>query len=560
MFRNIATAATIAALTLLSRTHQAYAQKALVYCPVGVDATGCDRIVGALSSKFTEGVDRGYDGSAGTVDLSKADLQHYAVFVVPSLADDGDKQPYALLRRVASRLHYAINGRVAVYSGAPDQGNSNRSDKDALIQNLASWASDGHTRKAGLVGMVAFLDLSENESARYSWVREVSLVDVSADTEDQSIAETTPVGTRGGDLLKVNGRPLAFTNMASNGLHIGNRGAARTEIGAIGGTTTHQSVLVTYTNADGPDGLKTGKVSGGASLNLSAGKASLDVTGASSSATTGATLTTDKPDYLPGDTVTFTGAGFAPGDSVTITVHEDPTWSYPDRQFKSVADANGAFVNKQMVVVQQDLGATFTATAVGNPSGAVAQATFTDGDVKVVSAVEIHSTSATPGSCAPTIPASYTTGIEYCAQFHVDDVTGNNTGDVFTRWVRPDGTTICPTGVVGPTSVVEGNTYVSKCTPDVPSTATDWIFQVSSNASFGANQILGSKSFHVVQGAVTPSFSFDLAPLPAKTYGDAPFSVSSYVSTNSTGTVTFVLGSGSIGCTVTSAGVVTITG
>src|SRR4029079_6374063 len=257
---NIATAATIAALTLLSRTHQAYAQKALVYCPVGVDATGCDRIVGALSAKFTEGVDRGYDGSAGTVDLSKADLQHYAVFVVPSLADDGDKQPYALLRRVASRLHYALNGRVAVYSGAPDQGNSNRADKDALIQNLTSWASDGHPRKASLVGMVAFLDLSEDESARYSWVREVSLVDVSADTEDQSIGEATPVGTRGGDLLKVNGRQLAFTNMASNGLHIGNRGAARTEIGAIGGTTTHQSVLVTYTNADGPgDGSKGGE-------------------------------------------------------------------------------------------------------------------------------------------------------------------------------------------------------------------------------------------------------------------------------------------------------------
>src|SRR5689334_7179050 len=215
MFRKVATAAMIAVLALLTRTPLAHAQKALVYCPVGIDATGCDRIVSALSSKFTEGVDRGYDGTAGTLDLTKVDLQHYAVFVVPSLADDGDKQPYALLRRVASRLHYAINGRVAVYSGAPDQGNSNRADKDALIQNLANWASDGHTRKASLVGMVAFLDLSEKESDRYSWVREVSLVDVSADTEDQSIGEATPIGTRGGELLKVGGRQLAFTNMAS---------------------------------------------------------------------------------------------------------------------------------------------------------------------------------------------------------------------------------------------------------------------------------------------------------------------------------------------------------
>ena len=113
--------------------------------------------------------------------------------------------------------------------------------------------------------MVAFLDLSEDETARYSWVRQVSLVDVSADTEDQSIGETTPVGTRGGDLLKVDGRQLSFANMASNGLHIGNRGAARTEIGAIGGTTSRQSILVTYSNADGRgDGLKTGKVSSAA--------------------------------------------------------------------------------------------------------------------------------------------------------------------------------------------------------------------------------------------------------------------------------------------------------
>ena len=90
-----------AAAALFMRAPLAHAQKALVYCPVGVDATGCDRIVTALSAKFTEGVDRAYDGSAATVDLEKVDLQHYSVFVVPSFADDGDKQPYALLRKVA---------------------------------------------------------------------------------------------------------------------------------------------------------------------------------------------------------------------------------------------------------------------------------------------------------------------------------------------------------------------------------------------------------------------------------------------------------------------------
>jgi VCBS repeat-containing protein len=506
MFRKLATAATIAALALLTRTPLALAQKALVYCPVGVDATGCDRIVTALTPKFTEGVDRGYDGSAGTIDLAKADLHHYSVFVVPSLADDGDKQPYALLRKVASRLHYAINGRVAVYSGAPDQGNSNRADKDALIQNLASWASDGHTRKAGLVGMVALLDLSEDESARYSWVREASLVDVSADTEDQSIGEATPVGTRGGDLLKVGGRALAFSNMASNGLHIGNRGAARTEIGAIGGTTTHQSVLVTYSNADGPgDGLKTGKVSssGGASMNLSAGKASLDVTGAGSSATSGATLTTDKADYLPGDTVTFTGGGFTPGDTVTITVHEDPTWSYPDRQFKSVSDGNGAFTNRQMVVDQQDLGATFTATAVGNPSGVVAQTAFTDGNVTAVSNTEVRVTSATPGVCGATTPSSFATGTEYCGQTKVTTISGNGTTSLFLRWVKPNGTAVCPQTI----SVSVNTVYVDKCTLDVPSTSNDWLFQVSTQSNF--NSTFASIPVHVVSPNTAPNATAD---------------------------------------------------
>src|SRR5262245_16178158 len=119
----LAAAAFAAGLALPLSARPLHGQKALVYCPVGVDATGCDRIVSALQPKFAGGVDRGYDGSNGTLDLKAIDLNHYSVFVVPSLADDGDTQPYAVLRSAAARLHLAINGRVAVYSGAPDQGN-----------------------------------------------------------------------------------------------------------------------------------------------------------------------------------------------------------------------------------------------------------------------------------------------------------------------------------------------------------------------------------------------------------------------------------------------------
>src|SRR4029434_5194316 len=82
-----------------TRPATANAQKALVYCPVSVDATGCNVIITALTGPaYPLGVDRGYDGTGGTVDLKAVDLFSYSVFVVPSLADDSTSRPYALLR------------------------------------------------------------------------------------------------------------------------------------------------------------------------------------------------------------------------------------------------------------------------------------------------------------------------------------------------------------------------------------------------------------------------------------------------------------------------------
>src|SRR6476619_4527627 len=140
--QRLAAALTVVALVLPSALH---AQTALVYCPVGVDATGCNTIVTALtanSALFPDGVDAGYDGTSGTVDLAGADLSAYSVFVVPSLADGPDLQPYALLRNgtIAARLHGSFMGRVAVWSAAPDVGSINRAAKDNLARNLAGWA------------------------------------------------------------------------------------------------------------------------------------------------------------------------------------------------------------------------------------------------------------------------------------------------------------------------------------------------------------------------------------------------------------------------------------
>jgi hypothetical protein len=92
---------------------------------------------------------------------------------------------------------------------------------------------------------------------------------------------------------------------------------------------------------------------------------------------TAATITTDYPDYAPGDTVTFTGSGWQPGETVTIALHEDPTVC-PDRQLTATAGDDGSIVNSDFVVDEHDIGVTFTATATGASSGLTAEATFTD--------------------------------------------------------------------------------------------------------------------------------------------------------------------------------------
>src|SRR5262249_12486635 len=145
------------------------------------------------------------------------------------------------------------------------------------------------------------LDLSANSANRYSWVRSVSLADVSAERELRSFGEVTSVSSHSGDALSAGGSTHRFSNMASYGLHIGTGAAARTEVGAIGGTESGgQGVLVLYSNADRAS---TNRVSGAS--------ASHDV----SPSTSSPTLATDKPDYLPGDTVLFTGAAWAPSDT-----------------------------------------------------------------------------------------------------------------------------------------------------------------------------------------------------------------------------------------------------
>ncbi len=327
-----------------------HAQKALVYCPVGIDATGCNAVVAALAAdaaRFPGGADAGYDGTEGTVDLASADLAGYAVFVVPSLADGPDVQPYALLRNatIAARLRAAFMGRTAVWSGTPDVGSTNRAAKNELIRNLAGWARSDSAGTHG-PGVVALQDNTDNSAARYGWLSGISTLSTTADTTFE-VYSNVQVLTATGRTILTNGAGLqiGYTNMASYGLIRGADASGATD-GATGGRTT-RVVLVTAAGDPSDPNI--------------------------------ATVRTDREDYFPPDTVIVTGAGWEPGETVSLVFHEDVDPQVrPDVTLTAIADGSGHILNQEFVIDSTHVGARFTLTATGLTSGRTAQTTFTD--------------------------------------------------------------------------------------------------------------------------------------------------------------------------------------
>ena len=188
------------------------AQKAAIYC---AEATGCGNVANALSGSFPGGVDRVFNGTNSTLDIRTVDMSQYAVFFVPSLADNGSRQPYALLRdaTVAAKLSAALTGRAAVWSGTPDQGKANRDAKDQLIRNLAQYAAAEYaTTKAP--GLVVLQDASATMTARYNWLQAISGRSISADPTAKVFGRASGLTEVGKQVLG----SLAYGNMASFGL------------------------------------------------------------------------------------------------------------------------------------------------------------------------------------------------------------------------------------------------------------------------------------------------------------------------------------------------------
>jgi hypothetical protein len=385
------------------------AQKALVYCPVGIDAGGCTTIVAALNAdatRFPDGADAGYDGTQGTLDLATADFSGYAVFVVPSLADGPDAQPYALLRNgtIAARLKAAFVGRVAVWSGTPDVGSTNRSTKDGLIRNLVEWAGADAAGTHG-PGLVVLQDNSDDVAARYGWLAGISSVSVAADSTLDVYSNVQVVTNVGRTILtNSSGLQIGYSNMASFGLkYLG--GIA---VDATGGTSGRR-VLATAAGEPSDPSI--------------------------------ATVRTDKEDYQPGETVIITGAGWEPGETVSMRLHEDPV-VHGDRTLSAVADESGNIFNNSFSPEEHDFGVRFVLEAAGLSSGRTAQATFTDGKV-LTATIGTFSVTGSPGSCTNTSQTSFAQTLQVCAKVSITSIQGNTTNqttEFFVVWFDRTGT------------------------------------------------------------------------------------------------------------------------
>src|SRR5439155_12254969 len=88
-------------------------------------------------------------------------------------------------------------------------------------------------------------------------------------------------------------------------------------------------------------------------------------------------ISSDKPDYAPGDTVTLTGAGWADSEAVHLFVNDDQsqTWSWSD---DVTTDSTGTFTDSFQLPGW--FVATYKVTATGALSG-MATTAFTDANL-----------------------------------------------------------------------------------------------------------------------------------------------------------------------------------
>src|SRR6266536_771464 len=88
----------------------------------------------------------------------------------------------------------------------------------------------------------------------------------------------------------------------------------------------------------------------------------------------GDTVTTDKPDYVPGETVVISGSLWIP--NVAVALHIDDSNNVARWDSSAIADGQGNISNSEFVIQPQDVGLAFTLTATQGAVTAFTQ--FTD--------------------------------------------------------------------------------------------------------------------------------------------------------------------------------------
>ena len=212
--------------------------------------------------------------------------------------------------------------------------------------------------------------------------------------------------------------------------------------------------------------------------------AALPLLAASQSPVTAATLTTDKPDYSPGQHVTFTGIGWQAGETVAIDIYETSVNPlYWEGEITTIADASGNISNSDLLVQESFLGQGFTADATGQSSHLSATTSFTDSPSG-------FPTVALPNGTAPVNPPSGGFGIDGDLQANTNSGSAllNSIGD----WMAG------PTGTGGNVLDSSGNPISSSLTFHLidgancaSGSACDDVF-TGANAKFNADPSLWS--------------------------------------------------------------------
>jgi large repetitive protein len=218
--------------------------------------------------------------------------------------------------------------------------------------------------------------------------------------------------------------------------------------------------------------------------------AHIQVAAATASTSSGASFTTDKDDYLPGDTLKLAGTGWQPGDSLDIHLDEVPE-NHPPLDWTVGVDESGGFRDSSYVVQESDLGVTFALTATSRATGESATATFTDGTITFTSFTFFPggSTSGSPpGGCTGASGTSVASGSQICALASFS-VAGTGGTPASIRWRNPSGNVVqvdarspnFPNGASG------AQTFAAAFTPTVTGTWSALLCESTNLNTTGAN-------------------------------------------------------------------------